>query len=49
MADAIFNDPRLGSGIEGPGYIVLTTAEALGPVSQQAVRKRAGPRTGPRD
>ena len=28
MADPIFSDPRLGSGIEGPGYIVRTTAEA---------------------
>jgi len=49
MADPIFSDPRLGSGIKGPVSIVLTTAEALGPFSQQAVRKRAGPRTGPRD
>jgi hypothetical protein len=28
MADPIFSDPRLRSGIEEPGYSVLKTAEA---------------------
>ena len=28
MADPIFSDPRLRSGIEEPGYGVLKTAEA---------------------